>query len=376
MAAGIRQRHRNDCNRRGKCDCTWQAEVYDAEAEEKIRKTFPTYAAARSWRHDALVALREGRLRAVGGATLDEVAEAWLQGAEAGTIRARGGHTFKPATVRAYERGLRLRVLPKLGTKRLGDIRRTDVQALVDGLVADESAAATIHTTVAALQTVCRHELRRGRLTVNPADDLELPAVRNGRERVVGAPAAAKLLSALPEVDRALWAAAMYGGLRRGELRALRASDVDLAAGVIRVERSVDDKAGIGETKGRNKRKVPIPSALRQLLREHLMRTGRRDDELLFGSTAESPFSPTRVTARADKAWKAAKLERIVLHEARHCYASYMIAAGVNVKALSTFMGHAKIAITLDLYGHLLPGSEDEAAGLLDAYLDAEAVGR
>jgi site-specific recombinase XerD len=44
------------------------------------------------------------------------------------------------------------------------------------------------------------------------------------------------------------------------------------------------------------------------------------------------------------------------LHEARHCYASYTIAAGVNLKALSTFMGHARIAITLDLYGHLLPG--------------------
>jgi integrase len=77
------------------------------------------------------------------------------------------------------------------------------------------------------------------------------------------------------------------------------------------------------------------------------------------------------VTERADKAWEKAKLERITLHECRHCYASYMIAAGVNVKALSTFMGHAKIAITLDLYGHLLPGSEDEAAGLLDAYLSA-----
>jgi integrase len=375
MAAGIRQRHRNDCNRRGKCECTWQAEVYDAEAKEKIRKPFPTYAAARSWRHDALVALREGRLRAVGGATLDEVAEAWLAGAETGTIRARGGYMFKPATVRAYERGLRLRVLPELGLRRLGDIRRTDVQALVDDLVADESAAATIHTTIAALQTVCRHELRRGRLTVNPADNLELPAVRNGRECVIGVPAAAALLSALPEADRALWATAMYGGLRRGELRALRASDVDLAAGVIRVERSVDDKAGVGETKGRNKRRVPIPSALRQRLREHLMRTGRRDDELLFGPTGVSPFSPTRVTERADKAWEKAKLERITLHECRHCYASYMIAAGVNVKALSTFMGHAKVAITLDLYGHLLPGSEDEAAGLLDAYLDAERVG-
>ena len=51
-----------------------------------------------------------------------------------------------------------------------------------------------------------------------------------------------------------------------------------------------------------------------------------------------------------------------------------MIAAGVNVKALSTFMGHANIRITLDQYGHLLPGAEDEAAGLLDAFL-ARAAG-
>ena len=133
----------------------------------------------------------------------------------------------------------------------------------------------------------------------------------------------------------------------------------------------MDDKQGAGETKGRNKRRVPIPSLLRQLLREQLMASGRRGNELLFGRSAVSPFSASRVTSRADKAWKAAGLERITLHEARHCYASYAIAAGVNLKALSTFTGHARIAITLDLYGHLLPGSEDEAAGLLGAYLGA-----
>jgi hypothetical protein len=71
---------------------------------------------------------------------------------------------------------------------------------------------------------------------------------------------------------------------------------------------------------------------------------------LLFGRSAVSPFSPSRVTARADKAWTEAGLERVTLHEARHCYASYAITAGVNLKALSTFMGHARIAITLDLY--------------------------
>ena len=49
-----------------------------------------------------------------------------------------------------------------------------------------------------------------------------------------------------------------------------------------------------------------------------------------------------------------------------------MIAAGVNAKALSTYMGHANIAVTLDLYGHLMPGSEEEAAGLLDTYLSGQ----
>lgn len=53
-------------------------------------------------------------------------------------------------------------------------------------------------------------------------------------------------------------------------------------------------------------------------------------------------------------------------------FASLMIAAGVNAKALSTYMGHANISITLDRYGHLMPGNEEEAAGLLDAYLKSQ----
>ena len=60
------------------------------------------------------------------------------------------------------------------------------------------------------------------------------------------------------------------------------------------------------------------------------------------------------------------------MHACRHTFASYMIAAGVNAKALSTYMGHANIAITLDLYGHLMPGNENEAAEMLDAYLSAQ----
>jgi integrase len=77
------------------------------------------------------------------------------------------------------------------------------------------------------------------------------------------------------------------------------------------------------------------------------------------------------VNWRADRAWKAAKLDRVTLHECRHTYASLMIAAGVNAKTLSTYMGHATITLTMDRYGHLFPGNESQAAGLLDAYLKA-----
>jgi len=72
---------------------------------------------------------------------------------------------------------------------------------------------------------------------------------------------------------------------------------------------------------------------------------------------------------RAQVAWRRAGLSPIGLHEARHTFASTLIAAGVNAKAITTFMGHASIQTTYDLSGKLMPGSEAEAAALVDAYL-------
>jgi integrase len=368
---GVRQRHRRDCTRRGRCACSWQAEIFDPEAGEKIRRTFPTRAAAKSWRQDAIVALKQGRIRATTALTLNEAAEAWLEGARDGTIRNRAGDIYQPSAIRSYEASLRLRVLRELGSKRLSDLRRTHVQDLVSQLVADGLAAATIQATIIPLKAICRREVNRGRMHVNPTIGVELPAVRGGRERIADPVEAARLLAALPEKDCAVWATAMYAGLRRGELMALRASDIDIADGVIHVRRGWDMKEGPIETKGRKPRRVPIASVLREPLLAHLMRTGRRDEALVFGATDRTPFYPNTLTARADAAWKAAGLRRIKLHECRHTFASLLIAAGVNAKALSTYVGHADIATTFNKYGHLMPGNEDQAVGLLDAYLTA-----
>ena len=98
--------------------------------------------------------------------------------------------------------------------------------------------------------------------------------------------------------------------------------------------------------------------------------TSGRTDGLVFGRTFSNPFNPATINGRARKAWKTAGLAPIGLHEARHTYASLMIAAGVNAKALTTYMGHSSVTTTYDRYGHLMPGNEVEAAALLDAYLE------
>src|SRR5947209_3266465 len=96
---------------------------------------FPTIHQARNWRQDALVAVRKGTLRASVALTVREAAADFIEGAREGRILDRAGTRYKPSSVRNYDGWLRRYVLPTLGDRRLGDVRRADVQDLVDLLV-------------------------------------------------------------------------------------------------------------------------------------------------------------------------------------------------------------------------------------------------
>ena len=218
-------------------------------------------------------------------------------------FRTRSGDLYKPLAIRSYEASLRLRVFPEMGTVRLAQMKRQQVQAVVDALVAVGHSPSTIQATIIPLRAICRREVSRGRMAVNPTTGLELPAIRGGRDHIANPAEAVQLLEALPDEDRALWAIAMYGGLRRGELQALRVNRVDLSAGLIHVERGWDAKEGEIETKGRNTRRVPVAALLREHLLAHLVRSGVRDDDLVFGRTATTPFAPGTVYKRAYDAW-------------------------------------------------------------------------
>src|SRR5829696_9063975 len=99
---------------------------------------------------------------------------------------------------------------------------------------------------------------------------------------------------------------------------------------------------------------VPIVAALRSHLAARKLRRGNAGG--LFFGDGSRPFNRDALVARADKAWRAAGLAPIGLHEGRHTFASIPIAAGVNAKALSTYLGHSSIRITLRPLWAPLPG--------------------
>jgi integrase len=326
--------------------------------------------------------------------TLRDAAEAWLAGAKANppTVRNRNRQPYKPSVIRGYEADLTRFVLPEFGGVLLGDLRRSDVQRLVDELVGAGHSSSKVRNIVIPIRVIYRHALRREEVTTNPTLDLELPSDVGRRERTATAAEGASLIAALPKEDRALWATAFYAGLRRGELRALRWEDVNLAEGKITVGRSWDEKEGeVAPKSKKGERTVPLTALLRDHLIEAKARTGRDGRDFVFGAAADRPFTPSHIRRRAAKAWAAENqrrtekakergakpqlLEPIGLHECRHTFVSLMADAGISLERIGDYVGHASTYM-VDRYRHLVEGREQADGRQFDDYLARADTGR
>jgi integrase len=396
--AGVLYRHSRECiaqgrqcrNRCNSSDTPWQAEVYSRRDRKKIRKRFETQAAAKGWRIDALKAVKDKTLRAPSPKSLRQEVDEWLADAKAGRILSKRKEPYKPAVLRNYELALRLRVLPVLGDRRLADIDRADLIELKEQLLGEGHSGSTIRNSFVPLQAIYRRALRAGRVPVNPATDLELPT--SGRRDRAATPAqAAELVDQLPAVPQAAWATAFYAGLRRGELRALRVRNVDLEAGVIRVDEkgNWDDKEGEIAPKSRaGIRQVFVLAALRSFLRPLV--DGRGEDDFVFGS-AVSPFEPRALDRKARRALKGendrrtkeaeesetepALVDWFGLHEARHSFSTFMDHAGISETRADRYMGHSAPGVA-SRYRHLLPGQIAKDASRVDEYLSGATSGK
>ncbi len=361
--------------------------MYSRKDRGKVRKTFSEHWEAKTWRHQQLELASIERLRTPGHHTLAEAASLWVEMAQEGQIRNRSGRRYKPSSLRTIEGDLRLHLVPSLGAKVMVGVTRADLQRLVGSWLAKGLSPSKIRSIVNAARVLWRDlDLLIGHddpLLIDPTRGLRLPASTGRRERIATPDEARRLIEALQQGDRALWATAIYAGLRHGELRALQVRDIDLKRRRIDVQRGWDQYEGEIDPKSeKGTRPTIITRSLQHLLAKHLQDTGRVGTDLVFGDTSTNPFRSDRVYKRARKAWATAReredhqkttptaerIRPIGLQDCRHTAVSQMLDAGITIDKVSKFMGHASITITIDRYGHLLPGGEADAIALLDAY--------
>jgi integrase len=395
---GVRLRHQARCAARraktARCTCepsylaqVWIADPAGGGAGRNVTRTFASRDEALLWRsqvrvtgrrQSGIIARRPGDTP-----TIREAGAALLAGIESSAIRKRGGARYRPGVRRAYKRALDLYVYPRLGGWRLDQVRQPDLLDLVDELQEAGLSPSTIKNALDPVRVIYRRAVERGVVETNPTLRLALPAGETPRDRVADPYEAARLVAALPEAyDRALWAVAVYCGLRAGELRALQWAHVDLAGCRVRVEENLpvdaprpDAAAETGDPKTKaGRREVPLAPPAIDALVEH--RASSTSSGYVWPARDGGPFARTSIMKRATKAWEKAKLDPIGLHEARHSAASMWIASGWSVKVVSELIGHASIAITLDRYGHLFPAALDDAQAAFAAYLERADTSR
>ena len=197
----------------------------------------------------------------------------------------------------------------------------------------------------------------------------------------------ARTLLAVAQGDRweALYVLALHTGMRQGELLALRWRDVDLARGTLQVratlQRTKEDGYTLTAPKTKHsQRRIKLGTAAVEALSAHRARQAEErlalgaiwdgTHDLVFPNTLGKPMDGIHLLRREFlPLLERAGLPRIRFHDLRHTAATLLLGRGVNPKIVSEMLGHASISITLDIYSHVLPDMQDQAAAAMDAAL-------
>lgn len=294
---------------------------------------------------------------------------------------------LSPRTAEGYEQIIRCYLIPAFGDMLLSQLRPDHLQKYYSTKLASGRrrgpgglSARTIrhhHTTLhKALQTA----VEWGLIIRNVADAAKPPRARSPEMQTWGEDDIIRFLEAAKNTPYyALFYTALFTGMRRSELLALRWQDIDFLYAQAYINRSLhhlkDGTYVFTQPKSEKSRRAVAlsPSVLTVLddyrktrVAEHLLlATPLTDDELVFSNLGK-PLRPDTIT----RAWSAlaarAGVKVIRFHDARHTHASLMLKQGIHPKIVSERLGHSNISITLDTYSHVAPGLQEMAARRFD----------
>lgn len=287
---------------------------------------------------------------------------------------------LKPSSFRPVEIAWRLYVQPEWGTRAVGDIRHSQVQAWVSSMSADKGAT-TVLRAYGVLAGVLDVALKDRRISANPARGANLPR-KTGKKRVYLSHDQVQLLADNAKDHSALVLFLAYTGLRWGEATGLRVGSLDMLRRRVLVQENAVNVAGriiVGTPKSHASRSVPFPEFLSEPLARLCEGKGR--DQLVFGDGVSYMRTPDvrdgwYVYAKKRSAAVDKSFPNLTLHDLRHTAASLAISAGANVKAVQRMLGHASAAMTLDTYADLFDDDLDAVATALNQAKTSASVAK
>jgi integrase len=291
------------------------------------------------------------------------------------------GPGVQSEAVAQFEAGTRVE---RIGQTPLQRLTPATLNALYGELGESPSPRTTryVHTV---LRRALADAVRWDRLARNPADVANPPSAKAAKAPRPRTWTADELRAFLDSVHGSrlypLWLLYATTGLRRGEALGLRWRDLDLVAGTIAVATTriaVGHEIVDSTPKSGHGRAVALDPVTVAALREHRKRQAAerlalgaayRDGAHVFAWEDGRPLHPDYVSKAFRDAVGPARLPRIRLHDLRHTWASLALQAGVSPKVVSERLGHALVSFTLDVYSHVLPGLQEDAAAKVAALI-------
>lgn len=287
----------------------------------------------------------------------------------------------RQSTYSQYEQISRIYIIPNLGKIRLKDLRADRIQDLYNQLLGNEVGVPTVLKLHTILHGALEQAVKTGVIQQNPSSHVKPPREPETEMAILNESQVSQLLIAVKDHRwEALFHLAIVTGMRQMELLGLKWSDLDWQRRAIRVERQLSRVKGDGvrfsAPKTRfGKRAVALGEVSIDILRAHYQKqqileqaAGDKWTEhgLIFTSSFGAPINYRNLLREFKKLLEAAGLPDIRFHDLRHTAASLMLNNGVAPIVVSRRLGHAKASITLDIYGHLIPSMQEEAADLID----------
>jgi integrase len=353
----------------------WKPDPVNGALRQEQRTFKGTEAKARR----ALAAfVSEGIAPAADHRTFGELLDEW--------VKFKAGR-WAPKTLDEARREIENRIRPRLGAVPVAKLTAKHLDDAYSVWSSEGLSDSSVHRHAAVISAALTQGVKWGWREDSPAPKASAPVQRTERKLVTPTPEMVSTLIRMAEETDPVMAAAValafVTGGRRGELCALRWSDVDLDAGTVRIERSLaqvgDDVTEKG-TKTDRGRTVSLDHRSAALLRRHRAwqadlaaraESPLVDDPYVLSDNANGalPVAPSKITDRFTALRGRAKIRGVRFHDLRHAHVTELLGAGVDATTVAHRVGHASTRMTLDRYAHALPAGDVAAAALIGALL-------